>query len=148
MARPLRRASLVLAAAGAVLVAIGTGAAGVGLFRPDLISSQIPPGFIDTPAVGGATFALGVGLVLLGLTHLITALALRRAVRGAATTAVVLGSIMGVLASLFAVAAVVSAASGSATPTIMLPAACLLLIGAAGYAAVAAWSIGSAAPPN
>lgn len=146
MARPLRRVSLVLASAGAALLVAGLGVATIGLARPDLISSQIPPGFIDTPAVGGATFALGVGLVLLSLCHLLTALALRRHVRGAATLAVVLASIMGVLAFLFAVAAVVSLASGSAPAHIMLPAAGALVIGAIAYGAAAAWSIGLQEP--
>jgi hypothetical protein len=148
MARPLRRAAAIIAAAGVLLCLAGSGIAAVGLLRPDLISSQIPPGFIDTPAVGGATFALGVALLLLGLAHVGAALALRAQMKSAATVSVVLSANMGVLAFLFAVAALVSAASGSATPVLMLPAAGVLLIGAAAYAAAARWALTADRPSN
>ena len=146
MARPLRRAAAILLAAGTVLALGGLAVAWIGLVRPELISDQIPPGFIDTPAVGGATFALGVGLVLLGFAHVASAAALNRPMRGAATIGVVLGATMGVLAFLFAIAAIVSAASGSASPGLMLPAAAVLLAATAAYAAATVWMLGAAVP--
>ena len=148
MARPLLRAAAILLAAGIVISLVGLGVAWVGLFRPQLISDQIPPGFIDTPAVGGATFALGSGLLLVGLAHIGTAAALRRSARGVSTVAVALSATMSVLALLFAVAAVVSAASASAPASLMLPAAAFLLGGAIAYGAAVAWTLPRRGPTD
>jgi len=142
VARPPTRAVVVLAAAGVVLLLAGSAVIGVGLVAPQLISSQIPVGVIDTPAVGGGMVALGVGADLLGLVHLGAAVAVRRGMAVGLVGGAVLSATMAVIALLFAVAALVSAASGSATPLVMIPAAAVLAPAAVAYAAAALSLIG------
>src|SRR5438093_6229238 len=142
VARPPTRAVVVLAAAGVVLLLAGSAVIGVGLVAPQLISSQIPVGVIDTPAVGGGMVALGVGADLLGLVHLGAAVAVRRRMAVGPAAGAVLSVTMAVIVFLFVVAALVSAASGSATPLVMLPAAAVLAPAAVAYAAAALSLIG------
>lgn len=148
MRRPSRLAWAILLVAGIVLVLGGAASIAVGLFNPELISSQLPPdAAVDAPAVGGAAVALGVATAFLGIVHAVTALALRHGVGVAATGAVVLAATMAILALGFAVAAVVSIASGSAPAVYMVPAAIGLGVGVVGYAIVTAIVIGSRGEP-
>jgi hypothetical protein len=135
-------AVVVLAAAGVLLLLAGSTVIGLGILDPQLISRQIPDQVIDTPAVGGAMVALGVGGSLLALVHLGTAFALRRGMALALSGGAALNATMAVLSFVFAVSALVSAASGSATPVIMLPAAAVLVLATAAYAAAASSLIG------
>ena len=133
---------------GVVLIAGGAAAVAVGLFNPGLISSQLPPDAeVDAPAVGGAAVALGVATALLGIVHIVTALALRLGIRIAATAAVVLASTMAVLSLGFAVSAVVSIASGAAPPIYMVPAAAGLGAAVIGYSVVTVVVIGAREEP-
>jgi len=138
----LTRAIVVLAVAGVGLLLAGSAVIAVGVVAPQLISSQIPAGVIDTPAVGGGMVALGVGGDLLGLVHIGAALAVRRGMALGLVGGAVLSATMAVIAFLFAVAALVSAASGAATPIIMLPAAVVLAPASVVYAAAALLLIG------
>jgi len=136
--RPLGLPRVILLLGGFVLILVGAGAVALGLFNPGLVSSQLPPDAeIDAPAVGGAAVALGTAVALLGLLHLVTALALRLGIGIAATAAVVLASTMAILSLGFAVAAVVSIASGAAPALYMVPAAAALSAGVIGYAVAA-----------
>jgi hypothetical protein len=146
--RPFGPARAILVIGGIVLIGGGAAAIGVGLFNPGLISSQLPAdAAVDAPAVGGAAVALGIATALLGLTHLLTALALRRGIGIAATGAVVLASTMAILSLAFAVAAVVSIASGAAPAIYMVPASVGLGIAVIGYAAVTVLVIGARQGP-
>jgi hypothetical protein len=142
MTGPPTRAVVVLAAAGVLLLLAGSTVIGLGILDPQLISRQIPDQVIDTPAVGGAMVALGVGGDLLALVHLGTAVALRRGVAVALSGGAALSATMAVLSFVLAVSALVSAASGSGTSVIMLPAAAVLILATAAYAAAASWLIG------
>ena len=136
MARPYRASAAILAAGGVILSLFGIGAAGVGWLNPHLISDRLPPEApIDAPAVGGAAVALGVAIALLGLVHLLLAVALRREIGVAPTATVVLTASMAVLSFGFGVAALVSIASGAAPTVAMLPAAVVLAIAAIAYGA-------------
>ena len=136
--RPFGLARAILSIGGIVLILGGAAAVGVGLINPGLVSSQLPPDAeVDAPAVGGAAVALGTAIALLGVLHLVTALALRLGIGIAATGAVVLASTMAILSFGFAVAAVVSIASGAAPPIYMLPASVGLGAAVIGYASVA-----------
>jgi hypothetical protein len=139
MARPHGRSAVILAAAGIVLTLVGAAAAAVGWLDPRLISDQLPPDAgIDAAAVGGAAVALGVAVALLGLVHLLVALALRRAIGVAPTAAVGLAATMAVLSLGFGVAALVSIASAAAPAVLMLPAAIGLIGAVIAYGATAA----------
>ena len=136
--RPLGLPRVILLLGGFVLILVGAGAVALGLVNPGLVSSQLPPDAeIDAPAVGGAAVALGAAISMLGLLHLVTALALRLGIGIAATAAVVLASTMSILSLGFAVAAVVSIASGAAPALYMVPAAVALTAGVIGYTVVA-----------
>ena len=81
MARPVGLSAALLVVAGIVIGLIGLGAAAVGWLNPHLISDQLPPeAVIDAAAVGGAAVALGVAFVLLGIVHVVVAVALWRGV--------------------------------------------------------------------
>jgi hypothetical protein len=124
MARPPALPVAVLVAAGMMLCLAGAAAVGVGWLNPRLISDQLPPdAAVDAAAVGGAAVALGTAIVMLGLTHLLVAVALRRGIGVAPTAAVVLAASMAALSLGFAVSALVSIASGVAPAVLMLPAA-------------------------
>jgi hypothetical protein len=142
MTGPPTWAVVVLAAAGVLLLLAGSAVIGLGILDPQLISRQIPDQVIDTPAVGGAMVALGVGGGLLALAHLGTAVALRRGVALAVSGGAALSATMAVLSFVLAVSALVSAASGSAMPVIMLPAAAVLILATAAYAGAASSLIG------
>lgn len=146
--RPLGLARVILLLGGFVLILVGAAAVAVGLFDPALVSSQLPPNAeVDAAAVGGAAVALGTAVTLLGLLHLVTALALRLGIGIASTGAVVLALTMAVLSLGFAVAAVVSIASGAAPALYMVPAAVALGAGVIGYAVVAVVIIGAGREP-
>jgi len=146
--RPLRLARAILLLGGLVLIAVGAAAVAIGLVNPGLVSSQLPPDAeVDAAAVGGAAVALGTAVALLGLLHLVTALALRLGIGIASTGAVVLASTMAILSLAFAVAAVVSIASGAAPPLYMVPASVVLGAGVIGYAVVAVVIIGAGSEP-
>ena len=148
MARPSGPAVPILVAAGVILSVIGSGGAGVGWLNPHLISDQLPPeAAIDAPAVGGAAVALGVAIALLGLVHLLIAVALRREIGVAPTTAVVVTATMAVLSFGFGVAALVSIASGAAPAVLMLPAAIALAGAVIAYGAATAAIIGGRKGP-
>jgi hypothetical protein len=149
MARPSWLAWAILLAAGIVLVLGGAASIAVGLFDPELISSQLPPdAAVDAAAVGGAAVALGVATAFLGVVHWVTALALRQGLSAALTGAAVLAATMAILALGFAVAAVVSIASGAAPAIYMIPASIGLGIGLLGYVIVAAIVLGSRGAPT
>jgi hypothetical protein len=149
MARPSWLAWAILLAAGIVLVLGGAASIAVGLFDPELISSQLPPdAAVDAAAVGGAAVALGVATAFLGVVHWVTALALRQGLSAALTGAAVLAATMAILALGFAVAAVVSIASGAAPAMYMIPASIGLGIGLLGYVIVAAIVLGSRGAPT
>lgn len=136
MARPRRVAAVVLMAGGVLLCLGGASGVAVGLLNPHLISDQLPrDAAIDAPAVGGAAVALGIGIAVVGLAHLVIAAALRRGFAPAGTAGVALAAPMGVLAFGFAVAALVSIASGAAPAIFMVPAAIVLGAAVVGYAA-------------
>jgi hypothetical protein len=144
VARRFGLVQAILVLGGIVLVLGGAAAVGIGLVNPGLISSQLPPDAeIDAPAVGGAAVALGIATVLLGLVHLLTAVALRRGIGIAATGAVVLTTTMAVLSLGFAIAAVVSIASGAAPALYMVPASVGLVAALIGYAFVTVVVIGA-----
>ena len=146
--RPLRLARAILLLGGLVLIVVGAAAVAIGLVNPGLVSSQLPPDAeVDAAAVGGAAVALGTAVALLGLIHLVTALALRLGIGIASTGAVVLASTMAILSLAFAVAAVVSIASGAAPPLYMVPASVVLGAGVIGYAVVAVVIIGAGREP-
>jgi hypothetical protein len=146
--RPLGLARVILLLGGFVLILVGAAAVSVGLFNPGLVSSQLPPDAeVDAPAVGGAAVALGTAITLLGLLHLVTALALRLGIGIASTGAVVLAATMAVLSLGFAVAAVVSIASGAAPALYMVPAAVALGAALIGYAVVAVVIIRAGSEP-
>lgn len=148
MGRPPGLTSVILLAAGIVLIAGGSAAIAVGLLNPGLISTQLPPDAeVDAAAVGGAAVALGVATVLLGVVHVGIAGALRVGIAVAGTGAVVLAATMAVLALAFTVAALVSIASGSAPAIYMLPAAIGLGVAVVGYAVVATRVIGARGAP-
>lgn len=148
MARPVGLSVALLVAAGIVICLIGLGAAGVGWLNPHLISDQLPPeAVIDAPAVGGAAVALGVAFVLLGLVHILVAVALRRGVGMAATAAVVLAATMAALSFGFAVAALVSIASRAAPAVLMLPASIGLAGAVVAYGTITAAIIGARKGP-
>lgn len=138
----------VLVAAGIVLCLVGAAAAAVGWFNPRLISDQLPPeAVIDAPAVGGAAVALGVAVALLGLVHVLIAIALRRGIGVAPTTAVVLTATMAALSLGFGVSALVSIASGAAPAVLMVPAAIGLCGAMVAYGAVTMAIIGARRGP-
>lgn len=146
--RPLRLARAILLLGGFVLIVVGAAAVAIGLVNPGLVSSQLPPDAgVDAAAVGGAAVALGTAVTLLGLLHLVTALALRLRIGIASTGAVVLASTMAVLSLGFAVAAVVSIASGAAPALYMVPAAVGLGAGVIGYVVVTVVTIGAGSEP-
>lgn len=148
MGRPSVLVWTFLVAAGVVLVLAGSAAVAIGIFNPGLISSQLPPdAAVDAPAVGGAAVALGVATSLLGVAHIVTALALRVGIGIAATGAVVLAATMAVISLGFAVAAVVSVASGAAPAIYMVPAAVGLGAAVIGYVVVTAVMIGARGKP-
>jgi hypothetical protein len=146
--RPFGLARAILSIGGIVLILGGAAAVGVGLINPGLVSSQLPPDAeVDAPAVGGAAVALGTAIALLGVLHLVTALALRLGIGIASTGAVVLASTMAILSLGFAVAAVVSIASGAAPWIYMLPAAVGLAAAVIGYLIVTVVVIGARKEP-
>jgi hypothetical protein len=146
--RPLRVARAILLLGGFVLIVFGAAAVAIGVFNPALISSQLPADAgVDAPAVGGAAVALGTAVALLGLIHVMTALALRLGFGIASTGAVVLASTMAILSLAFAVAAVVSIASGAAPALYMVPASLVLGGAVIGYAVVAVVIIGAGREP-
>jgi hypothetical protein len=146
--RPFGLARAFLSIGGIVLILGGAAAVGVGLINPGLISSQLPPDAeVDAPAVGGAAVALGTAIALLGVLHLVTALALRLGIGIASTGAVVLASTMAILSLGFAIAAVVSIASGAAPWIYMLPAAVGLAAAVIGYLIVTVVVIGARKEP-
>ena len=123
MARSIRLAAGILLGAGIVLLLAGAAGVAVGLVNPQLISDQLPTeAGIDALAVGGAAVALGVGIGLVGLAHVATALALWRGIGMAATAGVVLAATMAMLSLAFGIAALVSIASGAAPAIVMVPA--------------------------
>ena len=133
-----------LLAAGVVLCLAVGAAVGIGLFDPQLISDQLPPeALLDAQAVGGAAVALGVGTALVGVLHLVAAIALRLRMAIAETAAVVLAAIMAMISFAFAVSALVTITSGQAPAIIMLPAAMGLGAATIGYAATSTEIIGS-----
>jgi hypothetical protein len=141
---PHRLAFGFLLAAGVVLCLAGGAAVGIGLLDPQLISDQLPPeALLDAQAVGGAAVALGVGTALLGVLHLVAAIALRLRMATAETAAVVLAAIMAMISFAFAISALVTITSGQAPAIIMLPAAIGLGAAAIGYAATSMKIIGS-----
>ena len=136
MARSTRFAVAVLLSAGIVLLVGGAAAVAIGVVNPRLISDQLPADAgIDALAVGGAAVALGVGIALLGLAHIATAVALWRGVGIAATSGVVLAATMGMISLGFGVAALVSIASGAAPAVLMIPASLGLAGAVLAYAA-------------
>lgn len=106
-----RRASLIFGIAGAVLLVAGVISAGTGLLNPGRVRAFLPELSIDTGAIGGATVALGVGLMVLGAGQLALSLALRRRLRPARPVAAALGAAMSALSLASSAAAAVSAVS-------------------------------------
>lgn len=148
MARPFALPVAVLVAAGVVLCGAGAAAVGVGWLNPRLISDQLPPdAAVDAPAVGGAAVALGVAIVILGLIHVLVAVALRRGIGMAPTAAVVLAATMAALSLGFAISALVSIASGAAPAVLMLPASLGLGAAVIAYGATTLAIIGARTGP-
>lgn len=148
MARPVGLSAALLVVAGIVIGLIGLGAAAVGSLNPHLISDQLPPeAVIDAAAVGGAAVALGVAFVLLGLVHVLVAVALWRGVGVAPTAAVVLAATMASLSFGFAVAALVSIASDTAPAIVMVPASIGLVGAMVAYGMITAAIIGARKGP-
>lgn len=148
MARPVGLSAALLVVAGIVIGLIGLGAAAVGWLNPHLISDQLPPeAVIDAAAVGGAAVALGVAFVLLGLVHVLVAVALWRGVGVAPTAAVVLAATMAALSFGFAVAALVSIASGTAPAIVMVPASIGLAGAVVAYGMITSAIIGARGGP-
>lgn len=136
MARSNRFAVAVFLSAGVVLLAGGAAGVAIGRLNPHLISDQLPADAgIDALAVGGAAVALGVGIMLLGVVHVATAVALWRRVGIADTSGVVLAATMAMISLGFGVAALVSIASGAAPPVLMIPASLGLAGAVLAYAA-------------
>jgi hypothetical protein len=135
--QPQPLAVALLLVAGGVLAAGGLTALVIGLAFAAWLYSLLPPVLIDVAAVGGATTATGIVLLLLAVVHGIGALALRRLEPRALTPVTVLCLTMLLLAIGWAVAAVVSAASGSGPALALLPAGIGLGVVAIGYGWIA-----------
>ena len=121
----------------------GLAGVAIGRFAPRVIAHLLPADTgLDAPAVGGAAVALGAGVAVVGLLHLVIAAALGRGIALAGTAGVSLAAVMGVLAFGLGVAAVVSLASGAAPAILMIPAAVVLGASAIGYGAATMAMIG------
>lgn len=99
--------------AGSVLVLAGMIGLGAALTQADAIRQRLPEVAVDAAAVGGAAAALAVAALLLGLLHLLVAIALGRRATWSLTTAIGLGVTVGVLLLALAVAAWVVLADGA-----------------------------------
>lgn len=139
---------ILLLVAGGILALAGIAGLAIGLFLAAWLYSLLPPVTIDAPAVGGATTAVGVVLLLLAVAHVAAAAGLARGLPAMLTAAVVLSAAMSLLALGWAVAAAVSAASGSGPPGTMLPAAAGLGLAAGAYAWIAIRLIGLRSSPR
>lgn len=146
--QPQPMAVVLLLLAGGLLAAAGAVGLVIGLVFAAWLYSLLPPLQIDAAAVGGATTATGVLLLLLGLAHGLAALALRRREPAALTPVAVLCVTMSLLAIGWATAALVSAASGSGPAVAMLPAGIGLGAVAVGYGWIARRLIGMRQPPE
>lgn len=116
---------------GLAATAIGAAAAVIGATASTWIASLLPPVAIDAAAVGGATSALGFGMLSVGVLQIGLALALGRPSRWAMPAATAVGALLGATFVSLAVAAFTSAVSAS-LPWLVLVGAGLVVV-AAGY---------------
>lgn len=131
-----------LGIAAAVWSAAGIGGIVLGLTSGPWLLAQLPALVIDAAALGGATTAIGVGLLLLGLTHLGVLVAMRAELPRALSGALLLSASMAVVLLALAAAAATSAIRTPASAAILLAAALAVALGAAGYGRVAGGLIG------
>ena len=134
-------ARVVLVVGGATLLICGLILTALGLVAGAWIRSLLPQVLIDSRAVGGASFALGVFLACAGAVQLAIAAAVGRAGRWVMAGAAVLAGILASLLVACAVAAVTEVARGG-TPW-LLAAALALAVASIAYGAVA-WELGRA----
>jgi hypothetical protein len=126
---------LVLTGSGLLLVIVGLAGTFAGLFLAERIHALLPDEITsDAAAIGGAALALGAGLLLAGVAHLVLAAAVRRG--RLLVAAIVACAVMAAILLGWAVAAVVTAAAGDAPAAGMVPAG----IGLGALALAYAWS--------
>lgn len=129
-----------LSAVGAALMLLALGGLAVAGTRPDLILNQLPGLAVDAAAVGGAAAALSMGVFVLGLTHLLLALALVGGARWALIAGIGFGAVICALLLALAAAAFVELADGSGL--VALAGGIGLVLAAVGYLALAVVLIG------
>lgn len=120
--------AILLAGAVAWMV-VGLAAVSVGTLASAWLHSQLPPLVIDAAALGGGVTALGIGLVLVGVTHGVVRAGLRRAYRWGAPAAVLLTGVMA--------AGLLALAAAGISSAFALPASALALSAAGALAGVA-----------
>jgi hypothetical protein len=121
--------------AGAVAWSVlGLAAVSLGTLASEWLHSQMPPLVIDAPALGGGVTAMGVGLVVVGVTHGVVRAGLRRGYRWGLSAAVLLTGVMAV--------GLLALAAAGVTSAFALHASALALSGAGALAAVASAAYG------
>jgi hypothetical protein len=126
-----RLARMVLLVGGTAMLFSGIGVAVLGLAAAGWIRSQLPQVVIDSSAVGGAAFALGVVVATSGALQLVVAASLRLAGRWVMAGAATMTALIASLLLACGVAAATEVARGG-TPSLW--AACLgLTVAAIGY---------------
>jgi hypothetical protein len=128
-------AVLVLTGSGLLLLLAGGAGIFTGLFLAERIHALLPREITsDAAAIGGAALALGAGLMLAGVGHLVLAATVRRG--RLLVAAIVACAVMAAILLGWAVAALVSAAAGDAPAAAMVPAG----LGLTALALAYAWS--------
>jgi hypothetical protein len=120
--------------AGAVAwSAVGLAAVSLGTLAAEWLHSQLPPLVIDAAALGGGVTAMGVGLVVVGVTHGVVRAGLRRGHRWGLAAAVLLTGVMAVGLLTLAAASVSSAFALPASALALSAAGALAAVGSAAY---------------
>jgi len=125
---------------GSVLVLAGMVGLGAALTQADTIRQRLPEVAVDAAAVGGAAAALALAALLLGLGHLLVAIAMGRGAAWSLTAGIVLGHIVGGLLLALAAAAWVVLADGGGM--LALAGGIGLVLASLGYGVVVVLLIG------
>ncbi len=144
MARAARLSRLLLLAGGGILLAAGAAVAAAGIALPERVHALLPQVAVDTPAIGGAMVALGVGVGVAGLTEVLVGLALGRRDWASAAGVVALGLLAMLLLAL--AATILTEIAAGAAAWLLAPAGVLVAI--AGVHGAAAWRLAAASFPR
>jgi hypothetical protein len=102
-----------LSGIGGALMLLAVAGLAVAGTRPDLILNRLPGLAVDAAAVGGAAAALSMGVLVLGLAHVLLALALVGGAPWAPIAGIGFGAMISALLFALAAAAFVELADGS-----------------------------------